>query len=370
MRIGYDAKRAFNNNTGLGNYSRFSINIMSEFFNSNKYLLFTPKKKSRYYLSGSNISFHFPNKNSLKFLWRSFSIKNDLIKEKVDVFHGLSNEIPFGIKKTGIKTIVTIHDLIFLKYPEFYNFFDRIIYNYKAKYACKNADLIIAISEQTKKDIEEYYGINSEKIKVVYQNCNNRFLNPPKHNNSIITNIYGLQKSYIVCVGSIEPRKNQLNIIKAFQNLSITETDLVIIGRGKKYKTEIEKYLSDNNITNVKVLSNVDNDDLISLYKSALLGVYMSVYEGFGIPIVEALSVGIPVLAAKGSCLEEAGGEGCVYANPNDISEISKNMSTLLSDQNLRQQLIEKGKLHIAKFQDNIIADELMNIYKYVSTLN
>ena len=369
MKIGYDAKRAFQNMTGLGNNSRYVIRIMTEFFSSNQYLLFSPNKKKDFSYNIPNVSSHFPTKNTVKFIWRSFSIKKDLIIQKIDVYHGLSNEIPFGLKNSGIKTVVTIHDLIFLKHPSFYNFFDRVIYNFKAKYACKNADLIIAISEQTKKDIEGFYGINPEKIRVVYQNCNNSFLNLPKNNSSDIIKKYGIQKSYIVCVGTIEPRKNQLNIIKAFQDINSVDTDLVIIGRGKKYKIEVESYLKENKLSNVKILSNVGDEDLISLYSSSVFGVYMSVYEGFGLPIVEALSAGVPVLAASGSCLEEAGGDGCLYAKPQDISEISKKMAVLLKDQNLRLQLIAKGKLHITKFQDFKIADELNNIYLYVSTL-
>ena len=132
MRIGFDAKRVFSNTTGLGNYSRDTINLLSYHFNDNKYFLFTPNKKFKnklnFFYKNGNSTICTPNtlfNRAFKNYWRSRSIVNDLCKHKIDIYHGLSNELPIGIESTNIKTVVTIHDLIFIRFPYLFNVFDR-----------------------------------------------------------------------------------------------------------------------------------------------------------------------------------------------------------------------------------------------------
>ncbi len=182
MRIGFDAKRAFSNNTGLGNYSRDAIRVLSIFYTDNKYFLYTPKAKENNRLTflndSTNTFVRTPQSllnKALKSYWRSKSIVRDLFTNKIDIYHGLSHELPIGIEKTNIKTVVTIHDLIFKRFPRNYRSIDRKTYDIKYKYAVKHADLTIAISEQTKQDIVEFYKINPENIKVIYQSCHENF---------------------------------------------------------------------------------------------------------------------------------------------------------------------------------------------------
>ena len=184
MRIGFDAKRAFSNNTGLGNYSRDAIRILSDYFPDNKYFLYTPKN-----YNNPRLSFIADRKNTfirtpeslldraLKTYWRSKSVVNDLFTNKIDIFHGLSNELPIAIENTSIKTVVTIHDLIFIRYPHLFKTIDRKIYYRKFKSACQRADKIIAVSEQTKRDIIDFFSISAYRISVVYQGCNTVFQN-------------------------------------------------------------------------------------------------------------------------------------------------------------------------------------------------
>ena len=177
LRIGYDAKRLFNNFTGLGNYSRTLLQDLSEHFPENEYLLFSPKVKK----NDRTKPFFDPSKYTIKTakgnstFWRSLGIKKDLENNQIQLFHGLSHEIPFGLQKTKIKSVVTIHDLIFKHYPEQFPFIDRKIYDWKFKYSCENADRIVAISESTKKDIIHFYNIPPEKIEVIYQTCDALF---------------------------------------------------------------------------------------------------------------------------------------------------------------------------------------------------
>ncbi len=178
MNIGFDAKRAFHNSTGLGHYSRTLIRSLADCYPEHQYYLFNPKPSSLFSFPEKNIQEVRPASfinNIFSSVWRSSWVKNDLKKYKIDIYHGLSHEIPVGIQKTGIKSVVTIHDLIHERHPEQYNAIDVKIYNKKFRYACANADKIIAISEQTKKDIIEFYKTPEEKITVCYQSCNPAF---------------------------------------------------------------------------------------------------------------------------------------------------------------------------------------------------
>jgi glycosyltransferase involved in cell wall biosynthesis len=358
MRIAFDAKRAFHNNTGLGNYSCFVIEALVKYFPENEYFAYSPKSSNK----EIGIRGVFP-KN--KFLWRSWLIKNDLQRENIQIYHGLSNELPFGKMPNGIKTVVTIHDLIFERYPRLYPFFDTLIYKIKFRKACKNADGIVAVSEQTKRDIVEFYGTNPDKIKVIYQDCDEAF--QIKLNTETIKDVttkYQIKKKYILSVGTIIERKNQGSLVAAFHKLNLSNYQLILVGGSSKYQTQIEKYIQENNIQNVKILNKVPFQDLPALYQGASLFVYPSFFEGFGIPIVEALHSGVPVVAATGSCLEEAGGAGALYADPANIEDLADKMLSILVNKNLQKQLVEAGQKHVQKFSAERIAKELNEVYQ------
>lgn len=358
MRIGFDAKRAFNNHTGLGNYSRFIIEALIKCASQHEYLAYTPKPSRDN--NGLKLSPKLPTTFIGGGLWRSWLINNDLKKDNVDIFHGLSNEIPFGIRKSGIKSVVTIHDLIFVRYPELYPAIDRFFYQQKFRYACKNADAVVAVSQQTKDDIMEFYKIPSERIRVIYQDCQSSF-HQRVDNQSILTirNKYSLNKPYIICVSSFSERKNQKRLVEAFQQLGLNDYELVLVGGKSKYAEEIIQ----NSPKNTRILYKVPSTDLPALYQGASLCVYPSFFEGFGIPIVEALHSGIPVVAANGSCLEEAGGGGALYANPLDVNNLADKIRQVLTNDSLRNDLILKGKEHIKQFSAENIAGQLIQLY-------
>jgi glycosyltransferase involved in cell wall biosynthesis len=367
MRIGFDAKRAFNNQTGLGNYSRFVIEALSPIQPPGgglEYLLYTPKVKNSAWLDSFDHNFAIKTSTlGVGGLWRSWLINDDLKKDNVDVFHGLSNEIPFGINKSGVKSVVTIHDLIFLRYPELYPAIDRFFYQQKFRYACENADAVVAVSQQSKDDIMEFYKIPSDRIRVIYQDCQSRFFPSDTLSEQVgkeILRKYSLNKSYIICVSSFIERKNQKRLVEAFQQLGLKDYELVLVGGKSKYAEEITQNFQQN----TKILYGVPTDDLPALYQGASLCVYPSFFEGFGIPIVEALHSGIPVVAATGSCLEEAGGEGALYANPLDVNDLADKMRQVLTNDSLRNNLVLKGKEHIKQFSAENIAGQLIELYR------
>ena len=292
-------------------------------------------------------------------MWRSFGILIDLKKEKVDVFHGLSHEIPFGIDKTKIKTVVTIHDLIFLRLPQYFNIFDRLVYYYKVKYACKRSDKIIAISNQTKLDIMEYFKIDSKKIEVVYQSCNSVFKSQKKN---VIKKDLGLPKNYILYVSSIEERKNLLSLIKVLKIMK--SKNLVVIGDGKDYKKKCMHYIKNNNLQKrIFFKHDLHLEEIAIAYKNASILVYPSIYEGFGIPILEALYSKIPVFTTKGGCFEEAGGTHTKYIDTKNTEEIVSAIKEIEDNPDIRKEMIDNGYAHAKTFCDKSVNEKLNNIY-------
>lgn len=369
MKIGYEAKRIFTNFTGLGNYSRGVVQSLASAYPQHSFFLYTPKitqnPRVNFIHQFKNIIVRTSKTKAFKSFWRSFGVVNDAKKDEIEIFHGLSHEIPFGLKSSKIKSVVTIHDLIFLRFPQYFKFIDRAIYKFKFKFSCKNADTIIAISEQTKKDIVHYFGIEKEKIEVVYQGCDANFyqtINPQQKNQ--VKQKYQLPDVFLLGVGTIENRKNQLLILKSLQYLP-SNVQVVLIGKQSKYVHILNQYIEENQLQNrVLFLQNVDFNDLPSIYQLAKIFVYPSFFEGFGIPILEALNCGVPVIAATGSCLEEAGGLNSIYINPNNENELANQINLLLIDDLLCQNMINHGKQHALNFRGNIIAQNLMEVYQ------
>lgn len=367
MRIGFDAKRAFFNKSGLGNYSRDIIRSLVKYYPEHEYYLYTPsKQRSILFMDFENIKISTPFRAKSKLMqsyWRSVKLTSRLKQDNIEIYHGLSNELPRNIQKSKVKSVVTIHDLIFLRYPEWYNSIDRTIYRSKFKFSCWVADRVITISEQTKKDIIEFYGIEEQKINVVYQSCNNLFKQiSSEKEKSTIKAKYKLPENFLLYVGTIEERKNLLNIVKALK-LSKIDIPLVAIGRKTKYYNLVKSYIDTENLKNILFIDEVNVEDLPAIYQLADLFIYPSVFEGFGIPILEALYSKVPVITSKGGCFSEVGGPSSVYVDPSDIEEISEAISYVLGRKKVQEEMKEQGYLHAQKFSDQNAAQSIMNIF-------
>ncbi len=367
LRIGLDAKRAFNNGTGLGNYSRFVINGLMKQFPEHEYFLFTPKIDSRYaffYTPSSNITLITPNTflgKSFTSLWRTYAIADMCNELKLDVFHGLSNELPVGIESFKGKKLVTIHDLIFLRYPNYYNNIDRYIYTRKFKYACAKADIVVAASKQTKSDIIQYLHTPDSKIKVGHQNCDARFEQvASEQEKTNLSQKLNLPPNFILCVGTIEQRKNQLTVLKAFHAAQLEGISLVFVGRETEYANSLHSYIREHQLENkVVFLKNISAADLPVLYQLAKVFVYASEFEGFGIPILEGLRSGVPVLAANSSSLPEAGGPAAHYFQHDKPVELAALMHKVLSPDYIKPNYTA----HLQQFDTEKLMQQLISLY-------
>lgn len=382
MRIGFDAKRAAQNRTGLGNYSRFVIRILSELQSANEYHLYIPKPHRMPYLAEiptlSRLSLHFPPKglwSKLRSIWRVWGMTADIHHDAIDIFHGLSNELPLNIgtpearrakagDKPRCKYVVTIHDLIFIHTPQYYHWIDRKIYNFKFRRACQCADRVIAVSEYTKQEIMRYYGTPEEKIDVVYQGCDPVFSQDvaPKKLQEVKKR-YDLPDEFILYVGSIEERKNLMLVAKALK-LMKHPIPVVAVGRRTPYVDQIQQYLRENKLEDLfHFCHKVPYDDLPSFYKLALTFAYPSRIEGFGIPLLEAISSGLPAIGCTGSCLEEAGGPSSLYVSPDDAQSMANAIEATRCDHTLRQHMIKEGRAYALRFTDSQLCHDLMEVY-------
>jgi glycosyltransferase involved in cell wall biosynthesis len=368
VSIGFDAKRAFYNFSGLGNYSRNLLFALSKNYPDNSYYLFTPKTKNRvlveneehFNLIGPSLSF-FKLINSI---WRIKYITSDIKRQGIGLFHGLSQELPFGIEKTGVKSIVTVHDLIFMRFPEFYRKIDAKIYHWKLVHACKVSDHIVAISDQTKSDLIRFLNVTPEKISVIHQGCNPYFWNSySKDFFQEVRTKFNLPGKYLLYVGTIEERKNLLGIIKAMHIKNI-DIPLVVVGRkvGSYYETVL-KYISTQHLKNIIFPNHILNIELPVIYQNAECFIYPSFFEGFGIPLLEALVSKTPVITSKGGCFAEAAGPGSIYVDPYDTEKIGEAIIKVVNSKELRDKMIKIGAAYADNFKDEVIADAYMKLY-------
>ncbi len=370
MIVGFDAKRAFCNFTGLGNYSRSTIGMLSAYQPDNRYILYTPPYqpdvKQHAFAKQKNISIKQPCGlyKIYPSAWRSFGIASNAKHDGVQLFHGLSGELPTGLARRNIRSIVTIHDLIFLRYPQFYNAVDRLIYKKKFLAACDESDLIIAISKQTKQDIIDYFGISDYKIRLVYQGCDPQFYEPcSDEKKKAVVEKYKLPAKYILYVGTIEKRKNLNAIIRALPSVP-QEYKLVAIGSPTDYLKEVNSEIERLQLQNrVMLIQKSDFTDLPAIYQQAQVFVLPSVFEGFGIPVLEALNSKIPVITSNTSSLPEAGGPHSMYINPVSCKELEEALFRVLSDTQLRNSMIVNGYKYAQNFREQRIVQDLWGVY-------
>ncbi|MEE9374368.1 MAG: glycosyltransferase family 1 protein [Saprospiraceae bacterium] len=362
MNIGFEAKRLFKNKSGLGAYSRSLVRHLILFYPDLNIHLYTPpfveREDTLFFINHERISVHILPYPS--WVWRSFLLPIFAKKHHLDVFHGLSAELPLLKFSKKTKTILTIHDVIFMSHPKYYSMLDKWIYQIKLKHAIKKADQIIAISKFTKKQVAEYF-ITKKPITVISPIINRLFSHPSHHlKHSEFEALYNLRKGYFLYVGSLKGRKNTRILLKT----------LAIIPEEKKKKLVIitndsaVEFLSDAVKYNVEDWVRVEkkvNDRTLSLYYSHCSAlVYPSLVEGFGLPIVEGIFHSAIVVCSDHPALREAGGAVAEYFNPYNEEELA----CLLSKLSYYERKSKKATLsHLNTYNPVLICGELMKVY-------
>ena len=364
--IGYDAKRAFCNRTGLGNYSRGVIAATAR--SGLTTVLYTPRSRGafqHYFDSCPGVAVRTPRGfwRLLPSLWRSLGWAQRSGRDGVRIYHGLSHELPLGLP-CGMRSVVTMHDLIVWRYPQWFSPIDVAIHRRKQRHACRVADLVVAISEQTKRDLVEIMGVPEKKIRVVYQTCENIFwewdVKKAQQRVAEIKAKYGLPERYVICVGTIEERKNQLCAIRAMDNLP-ADVGLVIVGRPRG---DYGKLVTREAGERVRILSDAAFDDFPALYAGAVASVYLSRFEGFGIPVLESMCCDTPVVTSNLSSMPEAGGDAALYAAPDDVDAVAEHLLRLCTDEAFRSQCVEKGRVQRELFAPSKVAADMLAVYR------
>ena len=372
MRIAIDATIIRKEITGTGFYIINLINGLREIDDSNEYYIYGNKLMLNDFIKVKEKNFHIIHKSFknriFRVAWQFFIFPFHLAKMKIGVLHSPNYITP--LLKLGFKIIVTIHDLTFFLFPQKYTITKRLFYKFMVPIFIKISDKIIADSNNTKRDILDIYKLPEKKIVVTYGSY------PKYYNNKKDIKVskkvmgkYGINGEFLLYVGMIEPRKNIISLLKAFVELdNELNLDLVIVGGKGWYYREIELFLKDIKKINLKnkivFTGYIPESELKYFYQSAFIFVYPTFYEGFGIPPLQAMACGTPVITSNTSSLPEVVDESAIKINPNNIKELIEAIRLLCNNSVKREELIEKGLNQVKKFSLTNIARRNLEIYK------
>jgi glycosyltransferase involved in cell wall biosynthesis len=300
--------------------------------------------------------------------YEHFFMKYYFKKKNKDILHCPAYILPLNWKD---KSIITVHDIIALKFPEYCSTENYLYFNFFLPRSIQNATKIIAVSHTVKNDILQKFNIDSEKIKVIYPGINDIFRTSPSLEKlAEVKKKYHLPQKFILYVGNIEPKKNIVRLIKSFENLvrhSETPHSLVIAGKfAWKYKDVLKEFRRQDS-NRIFFPGYISQSDLPALYSLADLFVFPSLYEGFGIPPLEAMASNTPVVCSTGGALSEIAGTSAYIVDPLSIDSITKGMKDVLQDSNLRNQLLNKGKQYVKQFTWAKTWSNTVNLYSSLS---
>lgn len=365
-----DAKRLFNNFTGLGNYSRTLVRYLQYYYPEHEYHLFTPRvlknKETEYFFDSGKFTIHTPS--SISPLWRSYGMSRQINTLRPDIFHGLSHEIPLGIHP-DIVTVVTFHDLIYELYPHQFGWWDRHLYHFKYRHSAQTAQHIIAISNSTQQDIVSMYELDAGKIEVLYQSCNDVFMYDPVADDFVSSVLPKDLRDYYLYVGSIIKRKGLLQSIMAYAKLDDKyRRPFVIVGNGDRtYIRQVKEMISYYKLDkSVYFINGVSNQDLVQIYDKSYCLIYPSVYEGFGIPVIESLFREKPVITSCLSSLPEAAGPGAILTDPYDVDSITMAMKDI-NDGKIYSRIKSEGYRYVwDKFNPETTTNAVEQFYQKI----
>jgi glycosyltransferase involved in cell wall biosynthesis len=366
MNIGIDARPLSYHLTGIGYYLQNILDALQVIDQENNYYLVS-NKTVNYQINNdkwSKIEGHAGGK-PISSIWMQTCVPGLARKYKFDIFWGTRHHLPLFLSRR-VKRVVTIHDLVHLRYPETMQPKNLILERILMKRSLSAADAIISVSHATATDIKKCYAkIQENHIHTIYSGVPQLY---EAHDCSRI--IVQLPQKYFLFVGTLEPRKNIHNILRAFERLNPEKYDiyLVIVGEKGWKDKELKKYLVDYNFESRIVFTGyVSRDMMINLYKKSVCLIFPSLYEGFGFPILEAMSCGTPVITSNTSSMKEIAADAALLGNPYDDAEIARAMRLILIDTDLRKRLIGKAALRLKHFSWERCAHKLMEIFYKVT---
>ncbi len=296
-----------------------------------------------------------------KRLWTLFALQKSVKKDSLDLFFNPTHYSPFFL---NCPQIITILDVSYKYFPELFKKKDLYKLSLWGKYSVKSASKILTISEHSKDDIIKEYGVSPSKIAVLHVGIKDEVVS--KMTKEEFSKKYKVNSPYVLFVGTIQPRKNIKKLIEAFSKVADKNKDVNLIIVGKKgwmYEEILESDKEFGVENRVLFLHDVSNDELPYFYKNAECFVLPSLYEGFGLPVLEAMKYGCPVVTSNVSSLPEAGGEAALYVNPNDASDIFEKIDKVLNDKSLREKMIKKGHDQVKKFSWEKAAKEVIEVF-------
>lgn len=373
MKIAIDISQIVYTGTGVANYTANLVKCLLTEDKENEYLLFGLSLRQfnllkEFYqelkIGHNNISAKFfPIPQSLaNIIWNDLHRVNiESLLGKIDIFHSSDWVQP----PAQARKITTVHDLIVYKYPETSNHYIINTQKKRLHWVKKECDMIIANSYSTKSDLINILNIDGHKVEVCYPGIDDDFKNVDSSQVKRVKNKYGLHKNYILTLGTMEPRKNLNRIVASFQKFinycrtsdRIELPELVLVG-----KIGWGKQITPTN--SVRILGYIERKDLPALYCGATIFIYASLYEGFGLPVLEAMASGCPVISSDRGSLKEVINDNAIIVNPESVDDIAIKMHNLFMDQNLRSQLIKKSKVNAAKFSLSNQAKSILGLYE------
>jgi len=371
MRTGIDARAAkWYRGTGIGTYTYQLINSINKVDNKNNYLLFTPENFNMNYELKDNFKTKSIKENKENCFWEEVNIPNLLMGENIELYHVPQNGVGLP-KNKNCPFIITLHDVIPLKMPETVS--DRYlqIFNEELPKIIPLCDGIITVSKYSKDDISKSFNFPKEKIYVTYLAAEDIYkpLDKP-FSKSLIKAKYLIDHNYILYIGGFSPRKNILGLIEAFSMLpkDLLESRKLVIAGNKGLSYEIYKKRAEFLHVEDKVIfpGFIPMGDIPHLYNAAELFVYPSFYEGFGLPPLEAMACGIPVISSNSTSIPEICEDSCILIDPHNVNSLRDSIVKGLCDEGLRQALIQKGFLKVKSYNWDTTAINTIEAYKKV----
>ncbi len=372
MKIGIEAERAnLPNPTGVERYAAEMIKNFAHMDNQNEYVLYFRTKPEQWFLD-------LPKNFSVKVIpfpkfWTQLRISWEMIWHPVDILFIPASALPLWHPR---KSVVTVHDVAWRLYPQAFTKFMRWYLEWSTKFAVRNARKILAVSEATKKDLTKFYGISPDRIAVTYLGYDTETLKPRSYEEvQSVLDKYGLvYQKYILFLGTIQPRKNIIRLVEAFQKLKkqnhIEEKLAIFGGRGWLWEPIVKKIKMVGLDGSCKYFDYAPKDDLPYLYAGAKLLTLPALYEGFGLPPLEAMACGVPVVVSNVSSLPEVVGDAGVLVNPNNTDSIAEGLLKVLINNNLRQEMITAGLAQAAKFTWEETARKTLEVIESLNEKN